>query len=68
MNWSRGDQIEVIIDREGLGHGEGIGHLPDETMVVIAGAGDKVGQSVRAMVMNIEETALGPSVRANAIP
>lgn len=62
----RGEEIEVVIDREGLGVDEGIGHLPDETMVVIVGAGGKVGESVRATVMSIERTALGASVMANA--
>ncbi len=66
MVYRRGDEIEVMIDREGLGVEEGIGHLPDETMVVIVGAGGKVGECVRATVVNVERTALGASVLANA--
>lgn len=66
MVYRRGDEIEVVIDREGLGVDEGVGHLPDETMVVIVGAGGMVGQSVRATVVGIEKTALGASVLANA--
>lgn len=62
----RGDEIEVTIDRQGLGEGEGIAHLPDETMVVIAGAGDMVGTAVQATIVSVEKTPLGSSVRANA--
>lgn len=62
----RGDEIEVVIDRDGLGIDEGIGHMPDETMVVIVGAGGKVGECIRATVVSIEQTPLGASVLANA--
>lgn len=65
MGFRYGDEIEVVIDRKGLGSDQGIAHMPDETMVVITGAGDKVGQLVRAMVLNVELTPLGTSVLAN---
>ncbi len=67
MNYDRGDEIEVVIDREGLGPDAGIGHLPDDTMVVIFGAGGMVGQPVRARVMQVAQTALGQSLLANAM-
>ena len=66
MNYCCGDEIEVVIDRDGLGIDEGIGHLPDETMVVIFGAGGKVGEAVQATVVGVERTPLGASVLANA--
>ena len=67
MNYRRGDEIEVLVDREGLGADQGVGHLPDETMVVVVGAGDKIGESVRATVIGIEQTSLGSSLLANAV-
>ncbi len=66
MNCCCGDEIEVVIDRDGLGMDEGIGHLPDNTMVVIFGAGGKVGEAVQATVVAIQSTRLGSSVLANA--
>ena len=66
MNYSRGDEIEVLIDRDGLGADQGVGHLPDETMVIIVGAGGMVGRSIRATIMGVEETSLGYSLLANA--
>ncbi|MGC8861796.1 MAG: hypothetical protein ACP5R5_03360 [Armatimonadota bacterium] len=66
MDYRRGDEIEVVIDRAGLGADEGIGHLPDETMVVIFGAGGKVGTAVQATIVGVQQTPLGASVLANA--
>ncbi len=66
MDYCFGDEIEVVIDRDGLGTDEGIGHLPDETMVVIFGAGGKVGEAVHATIVGVERSLLGPSVLANA--
>ena len=40
MKYQTGDEIVVKIDRQGLRVDEGIAHLPDETMVVIVGAGE----------------------------
>ena len=66
MSYSHGDEIEVIIDRDGLGTDEGVGHLPDETMVVIVGAGGRVGESIRARIIGLESTRLGASFLAYA--
>lgn len=64
MSYRFGDEIEVVIDRDGLGMDEGVGHLPDETMVIISGAGGKVGEAVRATVLALESTRLGSSILA----
>jgi len=66
MGYSRGDEIEVVIAREGLTIDAGVGYLPDETMVVIMGAGGKVGESVHATVVGLELTPVGASLVANA--
>lgn len=66
MGYNPGDVIEVVIDREGLSPGQGIGHLPDETMVVIVGAGARIGESVEATIIGFEQMRLGASVMANA--
>ncbi|MDH7600536.1 MAG: hypothetical protein QHI38_00130 [Armatimonadota bacterium] len=66
MDYRQGDEIEVVIDREGLGVDQGVGHLPDNTLVVIVGAAGKVGQSVQATIVAVERTPLGASILANA--
>ncbi|MDO8682869.1 MAG: hypothetical protein Q7N50_05240 [Armatimonadota bacterium] len=66
MRYRSGDQITLPIDREGLGLDEGIGHLPDETMVVVVGAGARVGQSVDVVVTNVLQTSLGECLLASA--
>lgn len=67
MGYNQGDIIEVVVDREGLGVDQGIGHLPDDTMVVLVGAGARVGESVQATIVGIEKLRLGESVLANVM-
>lgn len=66
IRYHSGDEIVVKIDRDGLGLDEGIGHLPDETMVVILGAGQRVGEDVQAIVTGQVQTSLGSSIIASA--
>ena len=67
MVYRRGDHIEVTIDRNALDFQSGIGHLQDDTMVVIVGAAGRVGECIEAEVMNIQKLALGTSVVAYAV-
>ncbi len=64
MEYRQGDEIEVVIDREGLGIDQGVGHLPDDTLVVVVGAGGRIGQSVQATVIAVQRTPLGASILA----
>ena len=66
MSYSRGEEIEVVIARDGLVDDNGIGYLPDETMVLIVGGGGRIGQSVQATIIGMERTPLGSSLVANA--
>ncbi|MCX6344700.1 MAG: hypothetical protein NT018_06465 [Armatimonadetes bacterium] len=65
MDYNCGDEIEVVVDREGLAQDVGVGHLPDDTMVVLVGAGARVGECVQATIVGIEKLRLGSSVLAN---
>jgi len=60
-----GDEITVTVDRVGLSEGEGIAHLPDETMVVIPGADGLVGKTIQAVITNVLQTSLGDSLMAS---
>ncbi len=62
--YQTGDEIVVKIDRQGLRINEGIAHLPDETMVVIVGAGESVGETVEAVITGKLQTSLGNSLIA----
>ena len=59
-----GDEITVTVDRAGLAEGEGIAHMPDETMVVLLDADKRVGETVQAVVTNVLQTSLGDSLMA----
>jgi uncharacterized protein YacL len=67
MRYRTGDEITIMVDREGLGIDEGIAHLPDETMVVVIGAGSRVGEMIHAVITGVVQTSLGDSVLASAI-
>jgi len=66
MHYRSGDEISITVDREGLGIDEGIAHLPDETMVVVVGAGASVGKTMDAVVTNVVQTSLGDCLLASA--
>lgn len=64
--YQTGDEIVLKIDRRGICGNDGIAHLPDETMVVILGAGAKVGEMVEAVITGKLQTSLGNSLIASA--
>ena len=66
MKYRCGDEIEVRIDRDALGQDQGVAHLPDETMVIVVGAGGKVGENVQATIIGVQQTPVGCSFLANA--
>lgn len=66
MDYRNGDEIDVVIDRNGLSEDFGVGHLSDETMVIIIGAGGRVGETIHATITGMERTRLGASFVANA--
>jgi uncharacterized protein YacL len=54
-----GDRLRVRISRTGRERGQGVGYLPDGTMVVVERAADDVGQDVEAEVTSITSTSNG---------
>lgn len=64
MDYQKGDEIDVVIDRDGLGDDQGIGHI-DDTMVVIVGAGGMVGECIHAKIISLEKLRLGSSLVAS---
>jgi uncharacterized protein YacL len=66
VHYSSGDEITLTVDREGLGIDEGIAYLDDDTMVVVVGAGSRVGETVNAVVNHTLQTSLGDCLLASA--
>ncbi len=64
IKYQAGDEIVVTIDRQGLCASEGIAHLPDETMVVVKDAGERVGETFEAIITGDYRTYLGTSLLA----
>ena len=54
-----GDKITIKITTVGSGHGQGVGHLDDGTMVVVDNAANKIGQEVTVELVRYHQTAAG---------
>ncbi len=67
LNVMVGENIEVEIVREGEGADQGVGYLPDGTMVVVEGARSLVGSRVTARVTNIYARDAGRIVFAKVV-
>ena len=54
-----GEELTVAITHEGKERQQGVGYLPDGTMIVVDEAKDKVGSSVVVVVTKVHQTAAG---------
>ena len=62
--FSVGDKLHIKITGKGQNPGQGVGHLPDGTMVVIDHAADLVGQEVEASFIRFLQTSAGRMIFA----
>lgn len=63
-----GELVSLRIVREGKEKGQGVGYLPDGTMVVVNQAQQRVGQQVEAQVQTLHQTGAGVIVFAELRP
>ena len=54
-----GEEFTVRITHEGKERAQGVGYLPDGTMVVVDDARDRVGQDILVIVTKIHQTPAG---------
>lgn len=62
-----GETVSLLIAREGKERGQGVGYLPDGTMVVVEGAHGRVGDTVRAEVTSVLQTNAGRMIFARLV-
>jgi uncharacterized protein YacL len=60
-----GDILTLRIIREGRERGQGIGYLPDGTMVVVSQAQSLIGQQIEVRVQSLHQTGAGVIVFAD---
>jgi uncharacterized protein YacL len=60
-----GEEMNVTPIKEGKEPGQGIGYLPDGTMVVVDGGRDRLGQSLLVTVTSVIQTAAGRMIFAS---
>ncbi|MGL4394727.1 MAG: PIN/TRAM domain-containing protein [Brevinema sp.] len=54
-----GEELELDIVKEGKEHGQGLGYLPDGTMVVVANGAHLVGKRMKLQVTSLLQTPAG---------
>ncbi|HEX2028369.1 MAG TPA: TRAM domain-containing protein [Nitriliruptorales bacterium] len=59
-----GERLRLLVSRPGREPGQGVGHLPDGTMVVIERAAEQVGREVTVEVTSLLQTRNGRMVFA----
>ena len=59
-----GEELRVLIVREGRENAQGLAYLEDGTMIVVEDAKDKVGQEVDVVVTSALQTAAGRMIFA----
>ncbi len=62
-----GEDVQVLIAKPGEGKGQGIGFLDDGSMVVVSGAGDRIGQKVAVTIVRLHTTSNGRMVFADLV-
>ena len=63
-----GEIVQLKVVREGRDKGQGIGYLPDGTMVIVNNGQEHVGQTVSAHVLSTVQTGAGVLVFAEVKP
>jgi uncharacterized protein YacL len=67
-----GEMLQLKIVREGKDKGQGVGYLPDGTMVVVSNGQPHIGQQIEVQVQTLLQTGAGiivfAEVRNGAVP
>ena len=59
-----GQKMKVRITEKGANRGQGVGHLPNGTMVVVDKASNKIGREVTVELVRFHETSAGKMIFA----
>lgn len=62
-----GEKIKLKIIDKGANRGQGVGHLPDGTMVVVDRAASKIGKELEVEFMRFHETSAGKMIFARPV-
>ena len=62
-----GEEIDIKIIEKGSNAGQGVGHLPNGTMVVVEGAAKKIGKEVKVKLIKNYETSAGRMIFAKIV-
>ena len=63
-DYAPGQKMKVRITEKGANRGQGVGHLPNGTMVVVDKASNKIGREVTVELVRFHETSAGKMIFA----
>ena len=63
-----GEVLNLKVVREGKDKGQGVGYLPDGTMVVVNNGHSRIGQQIEVQVQSLHQTGAGVIVFADVRP
>jgi len=63
-HFATGERFELKVTREGNEKGQGVGHLPDGTMVVVEGGTKHLGKKIDVIAKSVLQTEAGQIVFA----
>jgi uncharacterized protein YacL len=61
-----GEQVEVKVIQEGKEKTQGVGYLPDGTMIVVENGAPFIGKTVKATVSRVLQTVAGRMIFVQA--
>lgn len=64
---SSGEHIQIKIQRFGKEPRQGVGYLDDGTMVVVNGAAEFIGKTIKAAVLSVKPTTSGKIIFCNSV-
>jgi hypothetical protein len=59
-----GEEMDLVIVKEGKDADQGVGYLDDGTMVVVAGGHDHIGETSRVVISSVYQTVAGKMIFA----
>jgi len=59
-----GEKLKLRITEKGSNQGQGVGHLPDGTMVVVENAARRIGKTINIELIRLHETPAGKMIFA----
>lgn len=59
-----GEEMQVVVIKDGKEHNQGVAYLDDGTMIVVEGGRSYIGQAIKVIVTSVLQTSAGRMIFA----